>query len=179
MQNDLAGIVYICTHCWDYRIPDSRALIDAIPLWGNKIRDLLVLVGGDGGEDSLREAECLNSLPTRHRLVWRQFAAEVLPDDVDTGLILVHGVEDDLKKYEKDTSWSGANIVSVIWSNGVIMTSHKFRTFSSPHNLFSANPFKNNQSADSDFSSMAGWQSKEEEDSNFQSKEINLTNEGS
>lgn len=61
----------------------------------------MVLVGSDGGEDSLREAECLNPLPTGHRLVWRQFAAEVLPDDVDTRLILVHGVEDDLKKYQR------------------------------------------------------------------------------
>lgn len=101
VQNNLAGIVYICTYCWEYRIPHFRGLIDAILLWGNKIRDLLVLVGSDGGEDSLREAECLNPLPTGHRLVWRQFAAEVLPDDVDTRLILVHGVEDDLKKYER------------------------------------------------------------------------------
>lgn len=57
----------------------------------------MVLVGGDGGEDGLREAEGLDSLPARHRLVRRQFAAEVLPDDVNTRLILVHGVEDDLK----------------------------------------------------------------------------------
>lgn len=57
---------------------------------------LLVLVGSDGGEDRLREAEGLNSFSARHRLVWRQFAAEVLPDDVDPRLVLVHGVQDDL-----------------------------------------------------------------------------------
>lgn len=58
---------------------------------------LLVLVSGDGGEDGLREAEGLDSLPAGHWLVWRQFTAEVLPDDMNTRLILVHGVEDDLK----------------------------------------------------------------------------------
>lgn len=58
---------------------------------------LLVLVSSDGGEDGLREAEGLDPLPGRHRLVWRQLAAEVLPDDVNARLILVHGVEDDLK----------------------------------------------------------------------------------
>lgn len=58
---------------------------------------LLVLVGSDGGEDGLREAEGLDSLPAGHRLVLRQFAAEVLPDDVNARLILVHGVEDDLE----------------------------------------------------------------------------------
>lgn len=58
---------------------------------------LLVLVGSNGGEDGLREAEGLDSLPARHWLVWRQFAAEVLPDDMNTRLILVHGVEDDLE----------------------------------------------------------------------------------
>lgn len=66
-----------------------------------KAADLLVLVGGDGGEDGLREAEGLDSLPAGHRLVWRQFAAEVLPDDVNARLVLVHGVEDDLKIFKK------------------------------------------------------------------------------
>jgi len=61
---------------------------------------LLVLVGSDGSEDCLGEAEGLDSLPTGHRFVWRQFAAEVLPDDVNTRLILVHGVEDNLR-YKK------------------------------------------------------------------------------
>ena len=59
--------------------------------------NLLILVGGDGGEDSLRKAEGLNSFPSGHRLVGRQFAAKVLPNDVNTRLILVHGVEDDLQ----------------------------------------------------------------------------------
>lgn len=57
----------------------------------------MVLVGRDGGEDSLREAEGLHSFTAGYRLVWRQIAAEVLPDDVNTRLILVHGVEDDLE----------------------------------------------------------------------------------
>lgn len=57
----------------------------------------MVLVGGDSGEDGLREAEGLHSLPAGHRLVWRQLTAEVLPDDMNSRLILVHGVEDDLK----------------------------------------------------------------------------------
>lgn len=51
---------------------------------------LLVLVGGDGGEDRLREAEGLYPLPGGNRLVRRQFTAEVLSDDVNTRLILVH-----------------------------------------------------------------------------------------
>ena len=68
----------------------------------NKSRgaDLLVLVGGDGGEDGLGEAEGLHSLAARHRLVRRELAAEVLPDDVNTRLVLVHGVEDDLKAWK-------------------------------------------------------------------------------
>lgn len=57
---------------------------------------LLVLVGSDGGEDRLREAEGLHSLPSGHGLIWRQLTAEVLPDDMNSRLILVHGVEDDL-----------------------------------------------------------------------------------
>lgn len=57
---------------------------------------LLVLVSGDGGEDGLREAEGLDSIPAGHRLVGGQLAAEVLPDDMNARLVLVHGVEDDL-----------------------------------------------------------------------------------
>lgn len=60
-------------------------------------RHLLVLVSSDGGEDCLREAEGLHSLPTGYWLVWRKFTAEVLPDDMNTRLILVHGVENDLQ----------------------------------------------------------------------------------
>lgn len=70
---------------------------------------LLVLVGGDGGEDGLREAEGLHPLPAGHRLVGGQFAAEVLPDDVDARLILVHGVEDDLQ---------AEGVVSVLLQSG-------------------------------------------------------------
>lgn len=57
---------------------------------------LLVLVSGDGGENGLREAEGLDSFTAGHRLVGGQLAAEVLPDDVNARLVLVHGVEDDL-----------------------------------------------------------------------------------
>lgn len=57
---------------------------------------LLVLVGSDGGKDGLRKAEGFHSLPAGHWLVGRQFTAEVLPDDMNSRLILVHGVEDDL-----------------------------------------------------------------------------------
>lgn len=62
---------------------------------------LLVLVSGDSSEDRLREAEGLDSLPAGNRLVGRQFAAEVLPDDMNARLVLVHGVEDDLKKWRE------------------------------------------------------------------------------
>lgn len=57
---------------------------------------LLVLVSGDGGEDGLGEAEGLDPFAAGHGLVGGQLAAEVLPDDVDARLVLVHGVEDDL-----------------------------------------------------------------------------------
>lgn len=57
---------------------------------------LLVLVGGDGGEDGLGEAEGFHSFAAGHRLVGGQFAAEVLPHHVHTRLVLVHGVEDNL-----------------------------------------------------------------------------------
>lgn len=63
-------------------------------------RYLLVLVGRDGGEDGLREAEGLDPLPGGDGLVGGQLAAEVLPDDVHAGLVLVHGVEDDLERAE-------------------------------------------------------------------------------
>lgn len=78
---------------------------------------LLVLVGRDGGEDCLREAEGLYSLPARHWFVGRQFTAEVLPDDMNTRLILVHGVQDDLKIW-KERRWSAATIIAiteVVW----------------------------------------------------------------
>lgn len=57
----------------------------------------MVLVGSDCGEDGLREAEGLHSLTAGYWLVWRQIAAEILPDDMNTRLILMHGVENDLE----------------------------------------------------------------------------------
>lgn len=59
--------------------------------------DLLVLVGCDRSEDGLWEAERLYSFPCRNRFGWRKLAAEVFSDHVDTGLILVHRVKDDLE----------------------------------------------------------------------------------
>jgi len=59
--------------------------------------DLLVLVGCDRSEDGLWEAERLYSFPCRNRFGWRKLAAEVFSDHVDTGLILVHRVQDDLE----------------------------------------------------------------------------------
>lgn len=72
---------------------------------------LLVLVSSDGGEDRLGEAERLDPLPAGHRLVRGQLAAEVLPDDVNARLVLVHGVEDDLvgrreKSEVIETAWA-------------------------------------------------------------------------
>lgn len=58
--------------------------------------DLLVLVGGNCSKDGLREAESLHTLSSGNRFGWRKLAAEVLPDDMDTGLVFVHGVQDDL-----------------------------------------------------------------------------------
>lgn len=58
--------------------------------------DLLVLVGGNCGKNSLWKAESLHTLPSRNRFGWRKLAAEVLPDHMDTRLIFVHGVQDDL-----------------------------------------------------------------------------------
>lgn len=65
---------------------------------------LLVLVSGDGGEDGLGEAEGLDPFPAGHGLVGGQLAAEVLPDDVNARLVLVHGVEDDLVG-QRERSW--------------------------------------------------------------------------
>lgn len=60
--------------------------------------DLLVLISGDCSENSLREAESLYSLPSGYWLSRRQLTTEVLPDHMDTWLVLVHGVQDDLKE---------------------------------------------------------------------------------
>lgn len=66
--------------------------------------NLLVLVGGDGGEDGLREAEGLDPLAGGHGFVRGELAAEVLPDHVHARLVLVHGVQDDLQREEERTS---------------------------------------------------------------------------
>lgn len=66
--------------------------------------DLLVLISCDSGKDGLREAEGLDPLPGGDGLVGGQLTAEVLPDDVNAWLILVHGVEDDLNTVEQLTS---------------------------------------------------------------------------
>lgn len=67
---------------------------------------LLVLVSGHCGEDGLGEAEGLDSFPAGHRLVGGQLAAEVLPDDVNARLVLVHGVEDDLVGHWGEKRWA-------------------------------------------------------------------------
>lgn len=79
----------------------SKLRLHKVLLKERREPDLLVLVGGDGGEHGLGEAEGLDPVPARHRLVLGQLAAEVLPDDVDPRLVLVHGVEDDLQDGEK------------------------------------------------------------------------------
>lgn len=61
------------------------------------VMDLLVLVGGNRSKDGLWEAECLHTLPSGNRFGWGKLAAEVLPDHMDTRLIFVHGVQDDLE----------------------------------------------------------------------------------
>lgn len=59
--------------------------------------DLLVLVGGNCGKDGLWKAESLHTLPGGNSFGWRKLVAEVLSDHMDTGLIFVHGVQDDLE----------------------------------------------------------------------------------
>lgn len=58
---------------------------------------LLVLVCSHRCEDSFRERECFDTVPSGNRLNRREFFAALLTDDVDTGLVLVHGVQNDLE----------------------------------------------------------------------------------
>lgn len=53
---------------------------------------LLVLVGRDCGEHCFRKGEGLHTVAGRHGLNGRELIAALLTDDVDTRLVLVHGV---------------------------------------------------------------------------------------
>lgn len=77
---------------------------------------LLVLVSSDSGEDRLGEAERLDPLPAGHRLVRGQLAAEVLPDDVNARLVLVHGVEDDLNGRREKSEVNTARVIRTVWA---------------------------------------------------------------
>lgn len=59
---------------------------------------LLVLIGCDGGEHGLREVECFHSIPNRDRFGGRKVAAEILANHVNSRLVFVHGVKNDLKR---------------------------------------------------------------------------------
>lgn len=62
---------------------------------------LLVLVGCDCGKHGLREVECFHSIPNRDRFGGWKVAAEILADHVNSRLVFVHRVQNDLK-------WEGA-----------------------------------------------------------------------
>lgn len=65
--------------------------------WGRgQRRYLLVLIGGDGGEHGLWEGEGARALPHWDGSDGGELLAALLADDVDAGLVLVHGVQDDL-----------------------------------------------------------------------------------
>lgn len=53
---------------------------------------LLVLVGRDRGEHRFREGEGLHAVAARHGLNGRELVTALFTDDVDTRLVLVHGV---------------------------------------------------------------------------------------
>lgn len=59
---------------------------------------LLVLIGCDGGEHGLREGEGAGALPGRDSSHRGQLLSTLLPDDVDPRLVLVHGVQNDLRR---------------------------------------------------------------------------------
>lgn len=59
---------------------------------------LLVLVCSHRCEDSFREGKCFDTVPSWNRLNGRELFSALLTDDVDTGLVLVHGVQNDLEK---------------------------------------------------------------------------------
>lgn len=58
---------------------------------------LLVLVCSHRCEDSFGKRECFDTVPSGNRLNGREFFTALLTDDVDTGLVLVHGVQNDLE----------------------------------------------------------------------------------
>lgn len=59
----------------------------------------LVLIGRDGGEDGLHEHEGAELLGLE---VEQRGRVVLLLDDVDPGLVLVHGVQDDLQSPDSD-----------------------------------------------------------------------------
>lgn len=54
---------------------------------------LLVLIGRDGGEDGLSERKGLDPISSWDALHRRQLLPALLPDHMDPGLVLVHGME--------------------------------------------------------------------------------------
>lgn len=64
---------------------------------------LLVLVGCNCGKDGLREVECFHSIPNRDRFGGWKVTAEILADHVNSRLVFVHRVQNDLK-------WEGATL---------------------------------------------------------------------
>lgn len=77
---------------------------------------LLVLVGCDSGEHCLRKVEGFHSIPYGHRLGGWEIAAEVFADHMDSRLVFVHRVQNDLKRGE-GRLWEVWLRVSCIFSN--------------------------------------------------------------
>lgn len=62
---------------------------------------LLILISGDGREDSFWEGECLHSLPRWNRLDGRKIISTVFTDDVDSRLVFVHRMKNNLCQGKK------------------------------------------------------------------------------
>lgn len=77
-----------------------------------QLRYLLILIGRDSGEHSLREGEGARALPNRDRSDRGQLLSALLPDDVDARLVLVHGVQNDLSRERERGNLFGLNCVT-------------------------------------------------------------------
>lgn len=69
----------------------SRRLSRAAPY-------LLVLIGCDRGKHGLWKVECFHSIPNRDRLGGWKVAAEILANHMNSRLVFVHRVQNDLKR---------------------------------------------------------------------------------
>lgn len=81
----------------DLSVRSASALREEMWSCRGQVRYLLVLISGDSGEHGLREGEGARALPGRHGSHWGQLLSALLADDVHARLVLVHGVQNDLK----------------------------------------------------------------------------------